>query len=116
EKKIRPVLVEQCYSCHSADSKKANKLKGGLLLDTKAGLLKGGDTGLALVSGKPDDSLLIKGLRHSDELRMPPKAKLPANVVADFEMWIRMGAPDPRDGSAIAGVRVIDIEEGRKFW
>src|SRR5947207_706446 len=87
EKKIRPVLVEQCYSCHSTEAQAAKKLKGGLLLDSKAALLKGGDTGPALVPGKPNDSLLVKGLRHSDELRMPPKWKLPDAVVADFETW-----------------------------
>src|SRR5438874_7006851 len=70
EKKIRPVLADNCYSCHSA---KAEKLKGGLLLDTKAGVLKGGDTGPALVPGNPDASLLIKAVRYGDaNLQMPP--------------------------------------------
>src|SRR5207237_929031 len=55
-------------------------------------------------------------LRHGDDLRMPPKGKLPASVLADFEAWVTMGAPDPRDGKPAAGVRVIDLEEGRKFW
>src|SRR5262245_19934009 len=91
EKQIRPILVVHCYGCHSAEARMAEKLKGGLLLDTKAALLKGGDTGAVIVPGKPDESLLIKGLRYSDELRMPPKGKLAANVVADFETWIKMG-------------------------
>ena len=116
EKKIRPVLVEKCYSCHSAQAQQAKKLKGGLLLDTKAGILKGGDSGSIISPGKPADSLLIKGLQHSDELRMPPKGKLPANVIADFEAWVKLGAPDPRDGKPAVAGRVIDIEEGRKFW
>src|SRR5262245_41696722 len=73
EQKIRPVLVEHCYECHSAQAK---KLKGGLLLDTQAGLRKGGDTGPAVVPGKADDSLLIQALRQGDELKMPPKGKL----------------------------------------
>jgi hypothetical protein len=111
EQKIRPVLVRECYSCHSADAK---KLRGGLLLDTREGVLKGGDTGPALVPGKPADSLLLKALRY-DELNMPPKGKLPDEVVANFETWIKSGAPDPRDGKA-AAKRVIDIEAGRKFW
>src|SRR5438874_4213941 len=81
EKKIRPVLVEHCYSCHSADAK---KLRGGLLLDSKDAVLKGGDTGPALVPHKPKDSLIIKALRYDDpELRMPPKGKLSAAVIAD---------------------------------
>jgi cytochrome c553 len=116
EKKIRPVLVAHCYSCHSTEAQSAKKLKGGLLLDSKATLLKGGDSGPAIVAGKPDDSLLIKGLRHTDELRMPPKGKLPATIVADFETWIKMGAPDPRDSKASSTGREINMTEGRKFW
>jgi hypothetical protein len=112
EQKIRPVLVKHCYECHSAQAK---KVRGGLLLDTKAGLLKGGDSGPAIVPGKPVESLLLKALRH-DELAMPPKEKLPDAVVADFERWISMGAPDPRAGQAIAGKSEIDLEVGKKFW
>lgn len=114
EKKIRPVLVEHCYSCHSA---KAKTLQGGLLLDSKAGLLKGGDSGPAVVSGKPADSLLLKALRYQDGYEMPPKGKLPAGIVADFERWIRLGAPDPRTG-AIASIakKTVDYQKGLKFW
>lgn len=113
ERKIRPVLVEQCYSCHSADKKQ----RGGLVLDTREGLFKGGDTGPALVPGKPEDSLLIKALRYTDPgLRMPPKGKLPAEVVADFEQWVRMGAPDPRTGKVKVAHKYPSVEEGRKFW
>ena len=66
-------------------------------LDTGAAILKGGDTGPAVVPGKPSESLLIKAVRYSDELlRMPPKGKLPAAVVADLEHWVAVGAPDPR--------------------
>ncbi|MBY0524082.1 MAG: PSD1 and planctomycete cytochrome C domain-containing protein [Gemmataceae bacterium] len=93
EKKVRPVLVEHCYSCHSAA---ANKAKGDLLLDSRDGVRKGGESGSAIVPGKPDESLLIKAVRHQDELRMPPKNKLPAAVIADLEAWVKMGAPDPR--------------------
>src|SRR5262245_29380045 len=89
ERKIRPVLVEHCYACHSVDAQKNKKLRGGLFLDTKTGLLKGGETGPAIVPGKPDDSLLIKALNYAGEdLRMPPKGKLPDSVIADFETWI----------------------------
>src|SRR5262249_20691685 len=72
EKKIRPVLVEHCYSCHSQDAK---KIRGGLLLDTRDGLLKGGESGPAIVAGTPAKSLLLHALRQTDELRMPPKGK-----------------------------------------
>ena len=95
EKKIRPVLVKQCYECHSADAK---KLGGGLLLDHREGLRKGGETGPAIVVGKPGESLLIKAIRYEDDsLKMPPKGKLPAEVIADLETWIKNGANDPRD-------------------
>ena len=95
EKKIRPVLVKHCYECHSADAK---KLGGGLLLDHREGLRKGGETGSALVVGKPDESLLIKAIRYEDDsLKMPPKGKLPAAVIADLETWIKNGASDPRE-------------------
>jgi len=113
EKKIRPVLVEHCYSCHSVESKKQ---KGGLLLDSRVAILKGGDSGPALVAGKPADSLLLKAIRHLDDLKMPPKAKLADNIGADFEKWIAMGAPDPRDGVAKSSKRDIDIADGRKYW
>jgi hypothetical protein len=90
EAKIRPVLVAQCYECHSA---KSTKVKGGLLLDTKAGVLAGGDSGPAVVPGKPGESLLVKSLRHQDNLKMPPKKdQLPESVIQDFEQWIKMSA------------------------
>ena len=115
ESKIRPALVAHCHMCHSAEALKANKLRGGLLLDTKAGWEKGGDNGPSLVPGKPAESLLLKSLKHEGDSHMPPKGKLPAEVIADFEKWIVMGAPDPRDGKAAAG-RVIDIAAGKKYW
>ena len=115
EKKIRPVLVEQCYRCHSEDAAKNKKLKGGLFVDTKAGLLKGGDEGPSLVPGKPKEGLLMKALRH-DKLEMPPAGKLSAEIIGDFEKWIAMGAPDPREGIIKSAKREIDVEEGRKFW
>ncbi|MBI3192235.1 MAG: hypothetical protein HYZ36_06170, partial [Pedosphaera parvula] len=82
EKSVRPVLAEHCYDCHSA---KAQKVKGGLSLDTREGVLKGGDTGPALVPGSPDNSLLIKAIRYTDpDLQMPPKnKKLSPKQIAD---------------------------------
>jgi hypothetical protein len=96
ERKIRPVLVEHCYSCHSAESAARKKLRGGLKLDSREGILRGGDGGPAVEPGKPDESLLNTALRHDEDLRMPPKGKLPEVVVADFVAWVRRGAPDPR--------------------
>lgn len=95
EAKIRPVLVQHCYECHSADSKKRG---GGLLLDSRQGVQAGGDSGRAIVPGKPAESLLIQAVRYADDsVKMPPKGKLPDAVIADLEVWIRRGAFDPRD-------------------
>jgi hypothetical protein len=114
EKKIRPVLVAECYGCHSPE--RVKKVKGGLALDTREGLRKGGRSGPVIVPGNPSRSVLLKALGHGDPtLAMPPKKKLDAAVVRDFEEWIRMGAPDPRTGAKSA-YRYIDIEEGRKHW
>lgn len=114
EKKIRPVFVQHCYECHSANAK---AVKGGLLLDSRDGWKRGGDSGPALLPNKPQDSLLIKALRHEDGVEMPPKGKLPDEVIADFVKWIELGAPDPRTApvQAIAR-REIDIEAGKEFW
>jgi hypothetical protein len=93
EKKVRPVLADRCYGCHSATAK---KLKGGLRLDTRDGLLRGGDSGPALVPGDPDGSLLIKAIRYADPgLQMPPKDRLSPQQVADLEAWVKRGAPAP---------------------
>jgi hypothetical protein len=113
EKKIRPVLVTHCYKCHSAQ---AAKVKGGLLLDTRDGLLKGGASGPAIIPGDPTASLLLKALRHED-LEMPPGAKLPDSVIADFQSWIKQGAADPRAGQAVtAADKATDIAAGKKLW
>ncbi len=95
EKEIRPILTEQCYGCHSAS---AEKIKGGLRLDSKEAMLKGGDSGPAIVPRAPEKSLLIKAIRYSDsELQMPPKGKkLSAAQIEAFVEWVRTGAPDPR--------------------
>ncbi len=102
EKRIRPVLAQHCYECHSANSK---KLGGGLLLDSREGVRKGGDSGSVVDAAKPEESLLLKAIRYTDDsVQMPPQGKLPAAVIADFETWIRQGAPDPRDQAAPAPV------------
>ncbi len=117
EAKIRPVLVEHCDKCHSA---KSEKIKGGLLLDSRAGVVKGGDTGPTLTPGDPAASLIIQALRHtSEDLAMPPKKMLPAQVIADFETWVRMGAPDPRTENTVAAVQAkssIDWSKARDWW
>jgi len=100
ESKVRPVFVDHCVSCHGA-----KKQQGGLRLDTRAGVRTGGDTGPAIVPGKPDESLLVKAVRHTNpDLKMPPKAKLSAEQVAALEAWVRIGAPDPRDGTQVASI------------
>ncbi len=98
EKHIRPVLVESCYGCHSPQAEKG--IKGGLSLDTRDGLLKGGDTGPAIMVGDPEKSLLIKAVRYHDEnLQMPPKGKKLSDLqIESLVAWVKMGAPDPRTG------------------
>ena len=113
EAKIRPVFADYCYKCHSADE----KIKGGLQLDTREGLRHGGDSGPAVVPGKPEESLLWTAISWQDEdYEMPPKQKLSESIRADFRKWIEMGAPDPREGEKIVLKTEIDIAEGRQFW
>jgi hypothetical protein len=117
EEKIRPVLVEHCYKCHSADAQKEGKLKGGLFLDTREGIRHGGDSGPAVVAGKPGEGHLLKSIRWEDaDTQMPPKKKLPPEVIADFEKWIALGAADPRDGSKGQAKREINLAAGREHW
>jgi hypothetical protein len=115
EKKIRPVLVAHCYECHSVESSGKGKLKGGLALDTRKAMLKGGESGASIIPGKPTESLLIKALKYSG-LEMPPTQKLPPMVIADFEKWIKDGAFDPREGEVLTKKQGLSIEEGKKFW
>jgi len=119
EKRIRPTFVEHCHQCHSKD---AEKIKGGLLLDTRDGLLKGGDTGPAIVPGKPEKSLLIKAVRYTDEdLAMPPRkngGRLSDEQIADLEAWVKMGAPDPRTSPVVVaqGPPLSDPDKVRNHW
>ena len=99
EQQVRPLLVEHCYACHSA----AEKIKGGLALDSKIGWEKGGDSGTAIVPGNPSASLMMKAVAYTDkDLQMPPKEKLPAGKVGILRKWIAQGAPDPRDTASSA--------------
>ena len=120
EKEIRPVLATKCYGCHSS---KLKSPMGGLVLDTKSGLKKGGNGGAVLVAGAPASSRLLQALSYNQtELRMPPGGKLPDEKIAAFEKWIGAGAPDPREdapessSAAPAPKRGMDIESGRKWW
>ena len=117
EKKIRPVLEANCYMCHNSKGKRP---QGGLVLDTREGMLKGGNSGQpAVIPGDPDKSLLIKAIRYTDsKLQMPPGEKLPAEQIKDFEAWVKMGATDPRVGqtSAQTAWQSYDFNEARKFW
>ena len=114
EAKIRPVLVKHCYECHSAD---AQQVEGGLKLDSREGVLKGGDGGPVIKPRDPAGSRLISALKW-EELEMPPEGKLPPAVIADFERWIAMGAPDPRmTGTAVPKeAKAIDFAKAREHW
>jgi hypothetical protein len=116
ETRIRPVLVDSCYRCHSADAE-GGKVKGGFRLDTREGLLKGGESGKpAVVPGNAEASLLVEAIRHTNaDLQMPPKKKLGDRQVADFITWINMGAPDPRASPALSP-QVIKAQDRRSFW
>ncbi|HEX7896689.1 MAG TPA: PSD1 and planctomycete cytochrome C domain-containing protein [Planctomycetota bacterium] len=116
EKKIRPVLVDRCYRCHSIQS---GKSKGGLYVDTREGLLKGGDTGPAIVPGHPEKSVLIKAVRHEvDGLQMPDKEKLAEEHINDLIAWVKIGAPDPRISTAPAAATspAMNFAAARTFW
>lgn len=119
ESRIRPVLAQDCYECHRT----GGKTKGGLALDYRQALLKGGDSGKAVVPGSPGESLLIKAIRHENtDLEMPKsRARLDASVIADFEEWVRMGAPDPRDAPPTEAQVAVDTDwdavmKRRKSW
>ncbi len=115
ETKIRPVLVSECYGCHSVDAAKNGKLRGELLLDSRESTLNGGESGPAVVPGNPDESLLISSLKH-ESFEMPPKGKLDDAVIDDFVKWVEMGAPDPRDTTERRETPKFDIDSRRSFW
>ncbi len=116
ETKIRPVLINECYRCHSSESGNA---KGGLRLDTKRLTQMGGSSGPAIVPGDLDESLLFGAIRHEDFV-MPPKKKLSQDVIDDFRRWIEIGAPDPRDTKVAeikSTIRDEDIQQAKEqYW
>jgi hypothetical protein len=115
ENRIRPALADHCYQCHSQKSK---EVEGSLLLDSRAGLRRGGDSGPAIVPGSPEKSLLIKAIGYKDpDRQMPPKeagGKLPDSVIKDFETWVKMGAPDPR--ATAAPTAASSPAKGKNWW
>ena len=108
--------MARCYKCHSVEG----KIKGQLRLDTRAGWVKGGETGPAIVAGDPDHSLMIQAVRHTkQDLEMPPDSKLPEAEVATLVEWVKRGAPDPRTGPAtpaIAARPTGNTEKARSHW
>src|SRR5215207_7027136 len=109
EKSVRPVLVEKCLACH------AEKAKGGLRLDTRDAVLKGGERGAGVVPGKPKEGLLLKALEHTDEdFKMPPSGKLPDREIAALTKWIELGAPWP-EKLTLASPNAID-KAAAKHW
>ena len=114
ESKVRPMLVQHCYRCHSTE---AGESEGELQLDSRTAIRKGGDRGPAVVPGDLQASWLLTAMSHADaDLKMPPKQeRLPDAVIADFKKWIEMGAPDPRDGDAAAGIKTWK-KAGRDYW
>ncbi len=114
EKKVRPVLIEKCVACHGPE-----KQKGGLRVDSRAALLAGGERGAALVPGKPDEGLLLRTLAHDGELKMPPKAKLPAAEIAAIKEWVQAGAPWPDSGALTVAPKATErifTPEEKAFW
>ena len=110
ESKIRPVLATHCFECHG------HKDKGGLKLDSREAILQGGDSGPAIVPGKPEKSLLMTAVQHADpDLEMPPKKKLPPEAIADLSQWIRAGAVWP-EGKALGFATGEITDEQRKHW
>ncbi len=116
EKEVRPILTARCIECHGGgDGKKAPK--GGLRMDARAELLKGGDTGAAIIPGKPGESLLVSAINYGDVYQMPPKSKLPAKEIATLTKWVEMGAPWPKEVAAVGKVKPFDLAARRdEHW
>ena len=100
--RVEPILKKRCFECHSH----ADKIKGGLVLDSRSGWQAGGDSGPAIVPGSPEKSRLIEAVRYTNpDMEMPPMAKLPQDEVAALEEWVRRGAPDPRE--TLAAIKTV---------
>ncbi|MHB1560003.1 MAG: c-type cytochrome domain-containing protein, partial [Isosphaeraceae bacterium] len=111
--RIQPLLKAQCHTCHSATSK---KLGGGLRLDSRQAMLDGGDSGPAVVPGKPDESLILQAIRHQDGLAMPPKKpRLAESTIAEFVRWIQAGAPFEGTGAPTT-TALSPLQKAREHW
>ena len=115
EARIRPVLVQHCYECHSAS---AGTVKGGLRLDSRAGWQQGGDSGPAIIPGDPNSSHVLLAVNGSGQMSdMPPQNRLPESIVRDIEKWIADGASDPRESEWVPKEsQGVDLQAGRQFW
>ena len=113
ETKIRPILAQRCYECHSASAKKS---QGGLQVDTKASFLAGGDSGPAIVPGKPQESLLIAAIGYDGDIQMPPDGKLPAAEIALLTTWVQRAALLPDDTATAAVKKKFDYATAGTFW
>ena len=112
ETHIRPVLIEHCYECHSAESKKS---QGELLLDSRDAIRAGGSSGPAVIPGDVEKSLILDALRYKS-VEMPPSGKLDDAVIEKFEQWIRSGAVDPREAKQSTGLAKVNWDEARNYW
>lgn len=115
EKSVRPLLVAHCYECHSGQER-----QGGLQLDFREAVLKGGDSGPAILPGDPEKSLLIQAVHYKNpDMQMPPKGALSSTEIANLERWISMGAPDPRskqNDPTAPSPSGMTVDAGREFW
>lgn len=109
EKNIRPLLVEKCLSCHSKE-----KAKGGLRLDSRGEMLKGGDGGPVVLPGKPKESRLIEAIKHTGDLKMPQSGKLSEREIAALEEWVNRGATWP--AAAVLASPDKIAEAAAKHW
>jgi mono/diheme cytochrome c family protein len=113
ETQVRPILAGTCQKCHGVQ-----KQKGGLRLDSRDSLLKGGDSGAAVVPGKPDASPMIDAVNYR-RLEMPPTGKLNQREIAALVEWVKMGAPWPQEQPSAAASRRSDFtitDEDRHYW
>lgn len=113
EKEVRPLMAAACYECHSRDAK---TLRGGLMLDARADILKGGDTGAAIVPGKPKESLLVDAINYGDTYQMPPKKRLAPEQIAVLTKWVEMGAPWPKETTKVDPKKFDLIARRSSHW
>lgn len=113
EREVRPLLAEKCYSCHGKGQN-----KGKLSLDSRAGMMAGGESGAAVVAGKPDESLLVEAVRYTGDIQMPPDGKLSAREIAVLEKWVQLGLPWPAEDASSVQIRSAGeiSPQDRQFW